>query len=96
MVACSVLDERTHPSDWNSGLAHFWGLPSGRWRSSKRGEDTQRAVIVERGWVRDVDGVEDEESDVELLTGDGVLNASGAAYGHGEHVGVLVDMDDGW
>ena len=53
-------------------------------------------MIVESGWVRDVDGVEDEESDVELLTGDGVLNASGAAYGHGEHVGVLVDMDDGW
>ena len=43
-----------------------------------------------------MDGIEEEESDVELLTGDGVLNASGVVYGHGEHVGVLVDMDDGW
>lgn len=86
--------------EWNSGIRHFWGLGSGRWRSDRRGKArAQRGVIVEGGGVRDCNGLgewDEEEGEYDDDDDDDVLNASGVVYGHGEHVGVLVDMDRGF
>ena len=83
--------------EWNSGIRHFWGVGSGRWRSDRRGKArAQRGVIVESGWVRNCDGLSEWDEEEGAYDDDDVLNASGAVYGHGEHVGVLVDMDEGF
>ena len=104
-----IVSGKREDFGWNSGITQFWGISSGRWRSARwNGEQEQRGVIIENGWVREIDGLDDSDSDSDSdsddedeegdrdITANGVLNASGVVHGHGEHLGVLVDMDEGF